>query len=538
MQTRLASGRASFSTPIISTTTGGSLDGNNTTFYFWIKARNRVGYNQTSAVKSLTIANDSTVTISATNFNQSIWEDFRHFIVCCSTSNDFSTSRVIYKFEAFDSITQIGVNTPTNVVLNDTYILLGPTEVPTPSSLPILNVPNGYRIRVLSLNTVFEFVRDDTTIADNISVLDGEEGTWKAVSSNSLTETSISAFKELSEVTEEEYLYVPLENFDSVAIKYYIYNNTGESLDFGELNLNEFFSTNELYCNFDVRILGYLNLTTYVLDTVNIDYINTTVSYPLVRPSLSKSLPNGSALVLTVAPDINISSTLTIGSSISIYPTLNSFEYLDSAEYWDDPVDTLNDLADLTSVQYKNNQIRFVISTNRQYRFDNTSTEDDNGDSVIAPNSNPISGRWLSSSITIPNNSITTNKLSNSVLELLDDSLNIDTITIPTPTNYLINLNVVEKDYFIINCPASNVSNTSTIFNVDKTLENNDGTAIVLELRQSTGVIEFHSSILFPGGETPVLSGNNKTDLVVIKIIKDGAGNIKKRGFIAQRDIG
>jgi hypothetical protein len=60
----------------------------------------------------------------------------------------------------------------------------------------------------------------------------------------------------------------------------------------------------------------------------------------------------------------------------------------------------------------------------------------------------------------------------------------------------------------------------------------------VVELRQNTAAIAFNGSITFPGGNAPALSGNGKTDMIVLSLVKDGNGVVRKRGLLSRNDIG
>jgi hypothetical protein len=83
------------------------------------------------------------------------------------------------------------------------------------------------------------------------------------------------------------------------------------------------------------------------------------------------------------------------------------------------------------------------------------------------------------------------------------------------------------------------VDNGNTlIFNVSGTLANNDIKSCIIELRQNTAAVEFHSTITFPGGNAPVLSGAGKTDMLVLTLVKDSTGAVRKRGTISRSDIG
>jgi hypothetical protein len=188
-------------------------------------------------------------------------------------------------------------------------------------------------------------------------------------------------------------------------------------------------------------------------------------------------------------------------------------------------------------VQYKSGQVRLVNSVNRPYRFDAASTASDNGDTVLIPNTNPTTGRWVIFDPALPDGSVGLAKLSSEVITALGDQIKTDTRTINSPTNYTYSLDE-DYDYIVLNCPNTDVSNTVTNINISATLANNQTKAVIIELVQKTGTIAFDNSILFPSGTTPVLSGNGKSDIILFSARKDSAGIVKKRGKIATTDAG
>jgi hypothetical protein len=183
----------------------------------------------------------------------------------------------------------------------------------------------------------------------------------------------------------------------------------------------------------------------------------------------------------------------------------------------------------------KNNQVRFVYSKQTFYYFDETSTLADNGDSVLLPNDNPVTGRWKILTFSIPDGSITLEKLDDAVLETFQGNIETEVINLTNSTDLVINLDTSTFDYFIINCP--NEDGDSTTINVTATLTNKTTKAVIIELRQKTGVVSFDNSLIFPSGSIPTFSGNNKTDLFVICLVRDDLGVTKKRIFLAQKDI-
>lgn len=361
------------------------------------------------------------------------------------------------------------------------------------------------------------------------------------VSNNSLNEPIPTSNKEVIEVTEDEFIAAPLESLLGVEIpiKYYIVNNTAQPIQDRELRLNEYLSDISLNPEFDVAVIGYLNLSTYVLDTSGIEYANSTVTYPTTRPRLSKPLPANSAYVITINPKASLSANVLPGSVISLYPLLSRYGVQDNVADWGEGVNDLTALKALTSNQYKNLQSRLVKSVAKTYYFDSTSVEADNGLTVISPDTNPSSGRWVLMESNILPGSIGISDLSSDVLEQLSGEVVTAYINIDNPGTYNLNLNTETADYFIVECPINNITNTPTVINPTLTLTTNNSTYMVLlELRQKTSNVSIDPSYLFPGGNIPILSGNTKTDLIAITIVRDNNGTVKKRAYLIQKDIG
>jgi hypothetical protein len=155
----------------------------------------------------------------------------------------------------------------------------------------------------------------------------------------------------------------------------------------------------------------------------------------------------------------------------------------------------------------------------------------------LIPNTNPTTGRWLIFDPALPDGSIGLDKLASEVITALGDQIKTDTRNINSPTNYTYSLDE-DYDYIVLNCPNTDISNTVTNINISATLSNNQTKAVIIELVQKTGAIAFDSSILFPSGTTPVLSGNGKSDIILFSARKDSAGIVKKRGKIATTDAG
>lgn len=458
--------------------------------------------------------------------------------VSVSTTNDFNTSRIIYKQQIYQA-NGVTLTTLANIDINTDYIINSLQNINLASNFPT-GVTNGFRINLLLNNNVYEFVEGGTDTPDNVLVFAGTGGVWKLVNSDSLIESVVSCTKEIYQVTEGELIASSLESSfsNSVPIKYYIINNNGVALTSGELILNSFLSDPSILTKFNVKVLGYLNLTSYVLDTSGISYVNTTITYPDTKIQLVKSLPNNSAFVVEISPNITYSTNVVLGTYISLYPKLVDYTLVDEVKFYESPVTDIATLKALPSSVITPGQVRLVRSTGTLFLFNETSVAADNGATVLLPNYTPSTGRWVVIQSSIQPGSITQTELSNDVLALFNAGIKTTFIDITLGSTVSTNLGVAPfYDYYIVSTPT-NDGTTTTLNFTSSTATNGSTTAILLELRQKTGLVVFDNSILFPSGNVPVLSGNGKIDLFAVILVKDTLGVLKKRAFLLQKDIG
>ena len=519
--------------PTVSTMGGGSLTAG--TYYLWLVRRNRAGYSEPSPSASITVSASGSIVISSATFTTLSYEDVKESLLSISSTNTYTTSRVIYKFSHFASDYITGV-TPTDVTLS----VLNNSTYNNPSDISNLaGLLTGSRAALNSNGFVYEFVSGASDSVDNITVLAHSSGRWYKTREASLYETTALAEIDIISADQETLLVAPLENINSIPIpiKYWIVNDTGGTLTGLRLNLSEYTSDPSIRLIFGVTIIGYIDLTSFVLDTTGIDNLGVVQEYPTLDIALNKGIPDGSAVVIEVTPSSQLLDGVSAQSFISIYPKLVNYSLLQDLLFWDAPVDNIAALKSLNSVQYKSGQVRLVESVNRPYKYDAASTASDDGDTVLIPNTNPTTGRWVVFDPALPDGSIGLAKLSSDVITALGDQIKTNTVTISSPTNYTIDLDA-DYDYLILNCPPTDISNTITNINFTATLANNQTKALIVELVQQTGAVAFDSTILFPSGTTPVLSGNGKSDIVIFSVRMDSAGIVKKRGKIVTTDAG
>lgn len=523
--------------PTITTTSGGSVTAN--TYYFFLVRRNRAGYTSPSPVATVVLSATGSITIAASNFNTLSYEDIKETLISISTANDYTTSRIIYKFSHFGA-DYITPSTASDVVITANSTINGAISYNNPSEISSLTgLLTGTRAALNSNGFVYEFISGSEAPADNITVLTHSSGRWFKTREASLYETTSLAEIDVISADQETLLVAPLENINSipVPIKYWIVNDTGGTLTGLRLNLSEYTSDPAIRLVFGVKIIGYLNLTSFALDTTGIDNLGVVQEYPTLDIALNKGIPDGSAVVIEVTPSSQLLDGVSAQSFISIYPKLVNYALLQDLLFWDAPVDNIAALKSLNSVQYKSGQVRLVESVNRPYKYDAASVLADNGDTVLIPNTNPTTGRWVVFNPALPDGSVGLAKLSNEVITALGDQIKTNTVIISSPTNYTIDLDA-DYDYLILKTPVADISNTITNINFTATLANNQTKALIVELVQNTGAVAFDNTILFPSGTTPVLSGNGKSDIILFSARKDSVGVVKKRGKIATTDAG
>lgn len=533
MLTTFAFGRNPLPAPIISVSTGGNIPGGGNTYYFWIKGRNRAGFSTESLSTTIVIPNSGQLTFSSLNFQQFDYEDWRSFHLLISSTNDVATSKIFYKRENYNSDEQL---LPiSNVIFNNTDIL-SPNTIASFSNFPN-DIPNGYRVFITSVSSVYEMNTTSTLIPNGVTVITGVVGNWELVESNNLYEPTSDLDLVLEVIDSENVIKSDLNTVaETKEVKYYIINNDQVSIA-GEINLNQQFSNPSVNVTFDVKVIGYLDLTTFVLDTSNIDNVGIFQEYPSNNITLNKSIPSNSACVLTIVPKLNfISNTLIANTSISLYPKIVNYTLITTPELIGEPVATLSALGQLASQVVRNGQIRHVESKNRYYYYKSTDTTAPDGNFVIAAT---FGGRWLSVQVELLDGSVTLAKLDPSITSLFNLTTSTVDIAVANPTTYNLNFNDVDEEYIRLTTSLDDGFLTPFVFNF--THSSFPGTNIsiekIVELVYRTSPVSFDNSISFPGNTIPTPSGNGSRDLFLLQITQDNVGNSYKRMIVIAQDV-
>lgn len=534
MLTTFAYGRSKLPAPILSSNTEGSIPAG--TYYVWLKAKNRAGFNEESNSATITLANTGSIIIASSSFTVLPWEDWRSVVVSVSNENNYSTSRILYRQWFFEE------NQTTPVVVSNVEIDSYPTElaVATVAALPS-DALDGVRWRVTGLDAIYEYRSTSTLPTDDLYVLPAAVGRWLYVPNQVFVEVEENYNKNLATTNpsedDVELANISLDN--PIGIKYYLINNELSALATGQLFLTSFISDPSIRLEIDYRILGYVNFVGSSLDTTGISFINDTLRYSEAQWELSKPLPAGQAVLVEITPQIINADSLLPGTEFNLYPRINNYQIIEDPAYWDAPVADLAGLAGVVVELRKPNQIRFVVSKNLAYRYDSLSDAAANGDGIILPAEAPALGRWIALSSSVADGSITAAKLNSSVLALLSTTQAVKELTVALPGTYTLDLDLESNlgfEYFIINTPIDDGIGTPTTINVLKNTEEASNFAVIVEIRQKTSVVELHSSFLTPKAEEIIFSGNNKTDMLILTFTEDSS-IIKKRAFF-RADIG
>ena len=516
--------------PQITISTGGKIQGGNSNYYFWYKGRNRAGYSVESAVLELQIPNNSSLNISGLTFDQLAFEDWRSYVFIISTTNDINNGRIFFERNNIDENENFITNN--NVVLDNEHIIFA-KNITNVSQLPT-DIPNGFRI---TLNTLtYKFVEGSNKIANNVTVIAGLNGNWELLTNTSLIEPFADCDLALELVGSNDLLTSSLNSIaDIKPVKFYIINNSASSIS-GELNLNIQTDNNSTIIYFNVRVIGYLDLTNFTLDTVGLNTTTLTL-YPQNKITLVKSLLSNNACVIEVTPDLGISSNVIFSNTnLSLYPTIVKYTLLTEPQLVGEPVANISALETLNLATVRDGQMRHVRSKKRYYFYDANSVVAADGNYVIAPVNN--SGRWLSVESEIRDGSITLSKLASSLQSALSNTLtSVVDISTGSVTAFTIDFALVEAEYIrlqIVGIDA--ITPVSLNFIYSLSLATNTSVEKVIELNYGIAPVIYDNSIRFPDDQV-LVSGVNSKDLLLVQILKDSNNIIIKRAIPIAQDV-
>ncbi|GAA6622860.1 hypothetical protein [Scytonema sp. NUACC26] len=318
-----ASGRTKlpFNTSNVTITNDGSL-GVAGTIYLSIQGENRVGRNKNSVLVPVTLTATSKLSITIPPLLNS--EDWQNVIVSASLTNDVNTLTQIVKVNVAD----IGIP----LILSSERIFkltLNDRTVANASSLPL--APEYGLIRyVAALNYYYEYDKFSTKVPDGLNVLSATVGRWYRVASSDtyISDTTLPGGCDRDirtpdlKVTIPDY---PVDGSKGAGVVYWMRNDYTEVIPSGTrvstiVKLYEE-DRSQLFSGLIVlELLGYVNLTTTVLDT------SVSSGEILFDPNkrhltLTEDLPSGHAAVVRVSPKFRIEhlgNVVPFGAKLSV----------------------------------------------------------------------------------------------------------------------------------------------------------------------------------------------------------------------------
>ena len=352
MTTQFASGRSSVLAPAVYITTGGLIQGANNTYYFWLQCRGRMGYNQPSTPFSVTIPNNSTVSIVIPGLSYIESEDWHEFLIYTSTTNDFNTARLVGTYAALQSNqithTILGSNTPLStdpkqIVLAQDYHLNFSSMVALATDLPAVPL-HGMRRFITSLSRTYRYDATSTATANNDTVLTATTGRWLYSESSNLIENPTSLTTSINGC--DQNINLADENPDLIFARYDVTGNVGTPIRYYlksasnttvakgtrivlSVRIDNKDVTDDFSGLLDIVVYGKVVTSNYSLDTTNMPSAGSVVSYDHFTRNilLEDDLLTDELLLLSVTPRFaatDIDTTITASVSLSLYPYFDS----------------------------------------------------------------------------------------------------------------------------------------------------------------------------------------------------------------------
>ena len=323
MVTTYASGRNSIpggSTFVV--TTGGNL-GVTGTYYVGLIAENRVGLSLTSTLTAVTLTSTSKLTVTLPTILAG--EDWQNIIIGASLTNDATTLTQIA------SVSKADFSTPLVLTTNQVFKLtLSDRTVANPAALPV-TPEQGLCRYVTSLNYYYKYDIYSDKIVDNLNVLNAATGRWLRIGSISTSQTNTISSGGCDVDVRTPNLTVVTPNYlcdgsTGEGVLYWLRNDGDDNIPSGTrisclIRLGDEDYSQRFSGMFELEIMGYVNLTTSVLDT-------TTSSNPITFDpkvewlTLTEDLEPNTAVVVKVSPRFRaeqLSGAVPYNAAISAY---------------------------------------------------------------------------------------------------------------------------------------------------------------------------------------------------------------------------
>lgn len=325
--------------------TGNLSSGN---IYFYISAKNNVGYNYLSTSKLIEYGTNSSIVIT---LKEDLWfpaESITEIIISASLDNN---SQNAYRIASISN--PIASNFPYTITLNTDEQLLINEVLSTSIELPISPL-NGMGRGIQDLGNFYVYYSHRNDDVNNTTILSSTIGRWIQIGTLStyidniqvLPGCNASILEVVSDDLLEPIITYEFDGSKSQTVRYWIVADSNETINAGNrLGLNVYVNglvKNQLFKNkLKVIFRGYADTLTGELDTTdytgNFDmlFINSIIPYTYTKqPSLAlqKDLTANKAFIIDIYLETNyieLQDYVRYGSTISIEP----FFYPQSGEY-------------------------------------------------------------------------------------------------------------------------------------------------------------------------------------------------------------
>lgn len=306
MKAQFASGRDQIC-PITLTAISGNLTSSKAgTYYFWLQARNCIGYNLPSTTTSVTVSAGQGIRLTFPSDCIRSGENWERYAVSFSTTNDASTGSLLLEIDAIDE-SQNFITLPLDIDLTEDNHLTSQTSSAT---LPN-NMPNGFIIDYTAKGRLYRYKSDSNAVPDGDQIIAALVGNWHSFSETNTfdiyindTTSQVLGCDVSIEDLNTNYLikqYYAGDGSNSFFRRIWLYNETNIVVEQGErvgltIDLQGVDVSASFTDLFTLVFEGYVTKSTgeidiYEEDTVTLlPYVNVTQSY-IAAKSSSLTIP-------------------------------------------------------------------------------------------------------------------------------------------------------------------------------------------------------------------------------------------------------
>ena len=348
MTTQFAAGRPQLPALAVYNTGSGNVMGGNSSYYFWLQARNRTGFNNESASFSLTVPNNCTLGCVIPGISYLASEDWHEFLIYANTADNFSTARIVGSYKALaanqTTRTTLGSNTPLSsdpkqLVLSENYHLNFSSTVAAPANLPVVPL-QGMRRFITSLSRTYRYDADSTLTANGDTVLAATTGRWLYNGSSNLIENPVSLTTSTNGCDQNINLVsgnpdLLLATYDvsgntGIPIRYYLKSASNTTITKGtrillSVRVDDIDVTDDFNLLFNIVVYGKVQTSNYALVTTNFLSAGSVVPYNHFTQNiiLEDDLLADEYLLISVQPEFSatdIDTNITPSVALSLYP--------------------------------------------------------------------------------------------------------------------------------------------------------------------------------------------------------------------------